>query len=76
MTEAPTVTEILSVWTAEIRARRKYWIAGVPTRRDLAAAEKHVAHRLKITAEAVREAVNAVKPDPTPTALLIEGPLE
>lgn len=58
--------DIKAFWEAELAARRKYWIAGVPTRRDLVAVEKHVAHRLKTTVEAVRAAVAAVQPVPVP----------
>lgn len=43
----------------EVRARRPYWIGGVPTELDLLAARKAVARRLKITPEAVVEALDA-----------------
>lgn len=43
----------------EVRQRRPYWIGGVPTELDLLAARKAVARRLKITPEAVVEALDA-----------------
>jgi hypothetical protein len=66
VTEAPTITEIHALWTGEILSRRRRWIAGVPTPADLAVVEKHVAHRLKTTVEAVRAAVGVVRPATVP----------
>lgn len=44
---------IREAMAAEVAARRPYWIAGVPTELDLAAARKAVAHRLKTTPDTV-----------------------
>lgn len=66
MTLAPTMTEVRALWTAEIKVRRMRWIAGVPTPADLVVVEKHVAHRLKTTVEAVRAAVGVVRPATVP----------
>lgn len=59
-------SEILALWSAEIVARRKRWIAGVPTPDDLVAVDRFVAHRLKTTVEAVQEAVAEVRPATVP----------
>ncbi len=45
---------------AEWRARWRYWIGGIPTEEDLTAAWKAVAHRLGVTVEDVRAAVDGV----------------
>jgi hypothetical protein len=66
VTEAPTNTEILALWSAEVAIRQRRWIAGVPIPADLVAVERFVAHRLKTTPEAVREAVAEVRPATVP----------
>lgn len=42
---------------AETAHRRRYWPCGLPTAADLAALRKQVAGRLKVTPEAVAQAV-------------------
>lgn len=45
---------------AEWCARWPYWIGGIPTEADLTAAWKSVAHRLGVSLEDVRTAVEGV----------------
>jgi hypothetical protein len=45
---------------AEWRARWRYWIGGIPTEDDLTAAWKAVAHRLGVSVEDVRAAVEGL----------------
>ena len=44
---------VMAAMANEVTLRRPYWIGGVPTELDLAAARKAVARRLKITPETV-----------------------
>lgn len=44
---------VLAAMGDEVEARRRYWIAGVPTELDLSAARKAVARRLNTTPEFV-----------------------
>ena len=54
---------ILSAVNAEIAARRKYWIGGVPTPADMEAVEKHIARRLKVSLDVLRAALPWLKTD-------------
>lgn len=68
MTLAHLSDEICAFHAAEMARRRKYWIAGVPDPVDMAAVDKCVAGRLKVTVDDVRKALSAVAtaPDPEP----------
>jgi hypothetical protein len=66
VTGAPTHTEILALWIGELLSRRRRWIAGVPTPRDLVAVDRCVARCLKTTEAAVRSAVATVRPATVP----------
>lgn len=53
------VPEVLkTAWCEEATARRRFWIAGVPTAADLSAVTKQVAGRFKVPVEAVENALS------------------
>lgn len=53
---------IRQAYLTEATIRRRYWIAGVPTKDDLRALRRHVAHACKTDESAVAEAVSEIPP--------------
>lgn len=53
----PTAS-IRDAYDNAFNARRKIWIGGIPTEADLAALRKHIAARLRVTPQAVAEALH------------------
>ena len=48
---------ILAEIAAEVARRKKFWIGGVPLPGDMIGIERHVAHRLRITWQDVKDAI-------------------
>ena len=52
--------EIRKAYITEAKIRRRYWIAGVPTKDDLRALRRHIAHACNTDEVSVEEAVNEI----------------
>lgn len=52
--------KIRQAYITEATIRRRYWIAGVPTKDDLRAIRRHVAYACKTDEASVAEAVNEI----------------
>lgn len=55
--QAAALREVEAALAAEIAARRRHWIGGVPTPSDITGIVRDVAHRLRADPEEVRAAL-------------------